>query len=395
MKPGERALSIRRPRPSGAPRKAPARRTSKMSKPESRLITAAALAKAEADAVPARESWKRDDLIIIGDRPLDSFFWPDRKLSAVRAIYRDEHRLHLPLVAWQQIEWVIPRSVTDRYRDALDSLSDVIARLRAHETNLRVILSARDAGLHRYIVGGVPPELGVVVVIFSSLGPDAHINFECHFDRHFDDACEIDIAYDNSLSICPGAFWMREAVTNIELGQKIRRTLVTEVFIRIDSRARNGRVNFCDGWAFRNRRTAQPCDKCERPTVIYGPLHSLEQQREMLLPLTEHRDYVVLPPDMRPLYEGCYCVARLEPSHRVAYRWYGVQRLLIDIVLSLGALPTAYCAHLPVYVLLWIFDMLPGATLWREMSKVRTIEGTLASMRRIRAARPDKRPPPH
>lgn len=59
--------------------------------------------------------------------------------------------------------------------------------------------------------------------------------------------------------------------------------------------------------------------------------------------------------------------------------WRKVHALIVDVVVALFPL------RLPVYVVLWIVDFLPGiARAHRQYRKVMLIEGVTASMRRLR-----------
>jgi hypothetical protein len=342
-------------------------------------------------------TYRRDDLVVPSDCPYDAFFWPDRACSAVsvedRPPFDEEH----PPPSIDDIDFVATRVVTDRYRDAIDAFADIVTWMRAERHSMRLVVSARDVGLARLIDGGVPPEIEVVVAEFS---PAGRVDLTLHFNRNFDYNAvpgKTDV-YDRKLSMVPHPLkCYRRLPTHADVAERIRLLFAPTVHIRVNAPVvrRDVYVSVC--WDFvTHPRAVQPCGACRRPVVLSGPSSNVEQQRLRLLPLSDadgKRDYTVLPPHKKQVYDdGCFCRPRLAPSTDCCRRWRAAQHLLISVVLTLGAAPMGGgFAHLPLYVLLWIFDMVPGATLFNHGGKVRTIEGVLASMRRVREARAAKR----
>jgi hypothetical protein len=361
-----------------------------MNKPCVRHVHSSALA-------DLASSCRRDDLVIPSDRPYDAFFWPDRACSAVSREHRPPFDLRAPPPTINELDFVASRVVTDRYRDAIDAFADVVAWMRAEQHTMRLVVSARDAGLPRLMEGGVPAEIEVVLATFA---PSGFVNLLLHFDRNYEYSSILPKrkAY-NSMSMVPppldsyGRGWTCAAATDL-----IRVRSAPTVHIRVDAADVRRDVECRVCWDFVSHPAhLRPCGDCRRPIVIAGPATLVAEQRRRLLPFSDAdgaRDYVVLPPHKKHVYDdGCFCRPRLAPSSDCCHRWRAAQHLLISFTLTLGATPMGSgFAHLPLYVLLEIFDMLPGATLYSHVNKVRTIEGVLMSMRYIRAARPEKRP---
>jgi hypothetical protein len=328
---------------------------------------------------------EENDLVLFRSQPRDAFFWPNRAVSAIREDCRKCPGRRTPRYSHAEINYVIPQSITDLYADAVDTFSDVLAWLKTvvGAKAVAMMVSSLDRGLARLVQQQIPVCVHAARIQWQRAHTHIDIFFALSTDRG-----------KNRLDI-PPATYMRIGES---LPTLITQHLMPQCVIVIERPASlPSAIKLAARWLqYAPAAENSECIRCFQPIMLFGPLDQLNEQKKLLAPMQLHvgagrprlGDYTVVPADRCINFRACYCERSIGWLRNSYYRWPAAQERLVRLIMALGGAGCGELPHLSPFLLLWIFQKLPGALVHRELACLRTIDGTLASMSHVRAARP-------
>jgi hypothetical protein len=272
-----------------------------------------------------------------------------------------------------------PRTVTDAYTDARDTLADLLPTCFLHFVLLDVSLRVTDPWVAALCPWPVDTRwAGAFIRMADCQPPTLRLVLETNRSAPLEFAVSADVR----LRVARG----EKVQTPAEFYAHVKRTRAAIVVHggpgTGDSASRI--VKSHEDW-YLHDYSKSSIPRLPYTTVFCGAAETRDTAfASMHAALCRLRFPCVLekPPLDRTVYlspDGLWTLGWMAYAE---HRWPHAAQYVRDVAMAL------HSTGLGVYPLMWVLDWLPGMLQWREISKMRTIDRTLASIRRVLAARP-------
>lgn len=268
----------------------------------------------------------------------------------------------------------LSRAVTDAYVDVHDTLRDVVAACFVHFVELEISLRVTDPWVASLCPWPIDTRWqGAVVRVADCQPPTLRLVFETNRSAPL------------SLTIGVGDAAQRGADLPARFYADAKTTRGALVLHHADETPMHAIAAHLTAYGWRRYHAyglpARAADLSLVTIYIGAAAHRDAAARAVRAALHDRRFVLDAPPVDRTVErrgDGSWQLAWLLHAE---HRWPHTAAYLRDVTLALSA------TGLSTWPLLWLLDWLPGMLQWREIAKMRTIDRTLASVRRVREAR--------